>query len=268
MPPRKPARAITLFLSPHLDDVVFSAGALVASLPAGEAVIATCFTASVPDPKGFAMRCQTDKGFGPEVDYMAVRRDEDVRACDLLGADCEHLGLPEAPHRGYDSPEALFGGVRDDDTVGPKLDEQLRALIGEHSPSAVAYPQSVGDHVDHQQVAASVERLRPTLPGIRWVRYYDQPYTARHRRAYPELSFARRVRGLAEVGEDVCVFTHPRIDREPAGHLATKVRAAAAYASQVGYQFYEAAGLRREDEPDELARIAHVLGHREWVISD
>ena len=36
--------------------------------------VVTCFTRSVPDPQGFALACQLDKGLGPEVDYMALRR--------------------------------------------------------------------------------------------------------------------------------------------------------------------------------------------------
>ncbi len=71
-----------LALSPHLDDAVFSAGGLLASLAAQgwRVVMATTFTQSVPDPKGFALACQLDKGLGPEVDYMALRRDEDRAA--------------------------------------------------------------------------------------------------------------------------------------------------------------------------------------------
>ncbi len=68
-----------LFLSPHLDDVAFSCGGTLVGLAAGgwETHLATAFTASVPDPQGFALACQLDKGLGPEVDYMALRRAED-----------------------------------------------------------------------------------------------------------------------------------------------------------------------------------------------
>jgi hypothetical protein len=39
-----------------------------------EVTVATAFTRSVPDPQGFALACQLDKGLPPEVDYMALRR--------------------------------------------------------------------------------------------------------------------------------------------------------------------------------------------------
>ncbi len=66
-----------LALSPHLDDAAFSAGGTLHALGrAGwRVVVATIFTRSMPEPQGFALRCQTDKGLAPDIDYMALRRD-------------------------------------------------------------------------------------------------------------------------------------------------------------------------------------------------
>ena len=76
-----------LALSPHLDDAAFSCGGLLASLAreGWHVVMATLFTASVADPTGFALACQLDKGLPAEVDYMALRRAEDVRAAAEAG---------------------------------------------------------------------------------------------------------------------------------------------------------------------------------------
>ncbi len=72
--------------------------------PGWRVVVATLFTRSVPDPQGFALACQLDKGLDATVDYMALRRAEDVAACRALGlGDPIHIPLPEAPHRGYHS---------------------------------------------------------------------------------------------------------------------------------------------------------------------
>jgi len=89
-----------LAVSPHLDDAVFSVGGTLAALTdAGHDVtVLTCFTGSVPDPTGFALACQLDKGLAADVDYMALRRAEDDTATALLGASNAHLGLLEAPH--------------------------------------------------------------------------------------------------------------------------------------------------------------------------
>ena len=92
-----------LVLSPHLDDAAFSCGGTVAQLAdAGwRSVMVTAFTATVLPATGFALACQLDKGLGPEVDYMALRREEDRAAAVILGvADLRWLDLPEAPHRG------------------------------------------------------------------------------------------------------------------------------------------------------------------------
>ena len=70
------AARTALALSPHLDDAAFSAGGTLHALArAGwRVVVATVFTRSVPDPQGFALACQLDKGLDASVDYMALRR--------------------------------------------------------------------------------------------------------------------------------------------------------------------------------------------------
>ena len=104
-----------LILSPHLDDAVFSCGGLMAQLVDSGwcTVMATAFTATVLPVTGFPLACQLDKGLSAEVDYMALRREEDRRAASVLGVqDVRWLDLPEAPHRGYGSAPELFGEIR------------------------------------------------------------------------------------------------------------------------------------------------------------
>lgn len=118
--PVGPAPAVkVLAVSPHLDDAAFSVGGTLAALAAAghEVTAVTCLTASVPDPTGFALACQLDKGLGADMEYMALRRAEDTAAMAVLGATPVHLDLPEAPHRGYGSAPELFAGPRPDDEV-------------------------------------------------------------------------------------------------------------------------------------------------------
>jgi LmbE family N-acetylglucosaminyl deacetylase len=204
-------------VSPHLDDAVFSAGGTLALLSAAghEVVVVTVFTGSVPAPTGFALACQTDKGLAPDVDYMALRRDEDAAALARLGVRGEHLGLLEAPHRGYDSPAALFAGRLAGDDVDGAVTEALAPWIA--SADLVLAPQSVGDHVDHRVVTAVVAALADPDRTAWW---RDTPYALRH----PDAPGAPEVSGT-----EVAVALD--------GVLDAKADAAAAYATQVGFQF-------------------------------
>ncbi len=214
-----------LFVSPHLDDVAFSCGALAAGLAdAGwRTVLATVFTRSVVPAEGFALACQLDKGLGAEVDYMALRRDEDRAAARVLGfAECLHLDLPEAPHRGYGSAAELFAGVREGDGVWAAVAEMLGGLEARVAPSLVLAPQGLGGHADHLQVVRAVRKA--VHAPVWW--YRDTPYAIRHGDgAAPE-----GMSGL--VGVAVAA----------GGGMARKVAAACAFASQIGFQFGGAEG--------------------------
>ena len=219
-----------LAVSPHLDDAVFSAGASLARLvDAGhEVTVVTCFTASVPDPTGFALACQTDKGLAPDVDYMALRRAEDTAATAVLGAWPVHLPLREAPHRGYASAPALFAGAHPDDVVW----QDVRAALRSYDADLWLAPQGLGSHVDHLQVVRAVAGLgRPTL----WWR--DAPYALKAPDAAPSPDLPA---GLVEVALPE--------DRDRRGD------ACACYATQLGFQFGGEAGMRAalQDWPEPL----------------
>ncbi|RKN47646.1 PIG-L deacetylase family protein [Micromonospora endolithica] len=207
---------LAVAVSPHLDDAVFSVGGTLAALvTAGWTVrVVTCFTASVPDPSPFALACQLDKGFPADVDYMALRRAEDDTACALLGVEPVHLPLPEAPHRGYPDPAALFAGVRADDRAAAALAPALRPQLAD--ADVVLAPQALGDHVDHRIVTETVAGLAPD--SLFW---RDVPYVDRQ----PAASPWHRVPAGVEAGVDI------------SDQLAAKVAAAGSYHSQLDFQF-------------------------------
>ncbi len=210
-----------LFISPHLDDVAFSCGGLAAVLVdrGWRTVLATVFTRSVVPATGFALACQLDKGLPPDIDYMALRREEDAVAGAILGfSSIRWLDLLEAPHRGYHSAPALFGPVHAEDAVGVNLIALLMELSAELQPDLLLAPQGLGNHVDHQQVAAAAMR---SLPLDRTGFYRDTPYAMRQPDAEP-LPFLPR-------GEPSTVPIAAALDR--------KIAAAQAYASQAGLQF-------------------------------
>jgi LmbE family N-acetylglucosaminyl deacetylase len=217
-----------LFLSPHLDDVAFSCGGLVAQL--GDAgwrtVMATAFTRSVPDPTGFALACQTDKGLGPEVDYMALRREEDRAAAAILGTEPRWLDLPEAPHRGYGSAPALFGPLLDGDDIWKPLAALLAELVEALRPDLVVAPQGLGNHVDHRQLITAALAVADPPP---LAFYRDAPYAIRNQRAPPDV----RLVGLPSQAAGIT------------SGLDRRVTSSCAYATQIGFQFGGPAALDR-----------------------
>ena len=212
-----------LALSPHLDDAAFSCGGTLATLAAGcwQVVMATLFTGSVPEPRGFALACQLDKGLPAEADYMALRREEDVAAAAALGVALRHLPFREAPHRGYGSAPELFAALRADDDVAAGLAPALAELIAAEKPDLLLAPQAIGGHVDHVQAVRALDALACPLPVLWW---RDYPYTVRD--AAPKEPLRERFAGLGS----------REIRLSPEAE-ARKEAACAAYATQIGFQF-------------------------------
>ena len=210
-----------LFLSPHLDDVAFSCGGLAASLADSgwRTVLVTAFTQSVTPATGFALACQLDKGLPADIDYMALRRAEDMVAAERLGIDeVVWADLPEAPHRGYASAPALFADLHPDDDVLPALTGFFKQLHTSYQPDLVLAPQGLGGHVDHRQViAAALDAFPPAIIAF----YRDTPYAIRTPDAAP----------------DPAIPLTSHIRAPIAASLDRKISAAQAYESQLGFQF-------------------------------
>ena len=256
-----PASAMKIaLLSPHLDDAVFSVGGLMAALAdeGHELHVVTCFTRSVPNPTGFALACQLDKGLSPEVDYMQLRREEDTHACELLSAQPHWLDLPEAPHRGYHSAAALFGDLAKEDDIQLELQERVSDAVKAINPDLILSPEGIGNHVDHRQVRQAVDSLKERIPTMLFLRWYDEPYLSRHPEQYPEHVSGARKPGWEMLHQRA---TNPgaavvQLDVEP--FADRKIAACAAYATQVGFQFGGAeairAGLTKQGRLTELVR--------------
>lgn len=214
---------VALFVSPHLDDVAFSCGGALALFAerGWYTVLVTVFTRSIPEPIGFALACQTDKGIAPGTDYMALRREEDREFAARSGVGgVAWLGLPEAPHRGYSSAEALFSGIREGDEIWRDVADCLTSLLEVWKPKVVVVPQALGNHADHLQVVRAVDAILGPRNEVVW--YRDTPYAAREPVAKPSPLLPN---GLAEEALDVAETLH------------TKLHACAAYATQLGFQF-------------------------------
>ena len=228
-----------LAISPHLDDAIFSAGALLWSLRqrGWRVVVATVFTGNVERPSGFALACQLDKGLSADIDYMALRRQEDRRACALLDVEPDHLPLLEAPHRGYANALALFDKVLPHDQIEDQVRRELTSVLADVQPHVILAPLAVGGHVDHVIVRRAVEAL--TAPRGLWL-WEDWPYVDRggstERRGSRALTVSSKAR-------------------------RAKINACACYASQLGFQFGGAGALAAalDEQKSEWYRRARAM---------
>lgn len=221
-----------VYLSPHLDDVVLSCGALLYQQAAhGEQVaVITVFAGDPPQNSAFSPFAAslhtrwTDSAALADIREPAeVRRAEDQNALRLLHPSIEvvHLDLVDCIYRRdprtgewlYASEEAIFGFVHPADSAldflcsasPPAPDVQLYAPLG------------VGNHVDHQvlrQIADYWAQMDAQ------VAYYEEfPYSAQPGAVQTAL--------VGSTGWQVSILTP---DEES---LAAKIRAVAQYTSQI-----------------------------------
>jgi LmbE family N-acetylglucosaminyl deacetylase len=174
--------AAHLYLSPHLDDAIFSLGGLMAMQDArGEPIsILTAFAGDPPDWRISPFAAELHARWGKAGPPMAVRRAEDRLAAGRLGASVVHLQFPEAIYRIgeedtflYPDVDAIFGPVDPQDNL--LLQNLLDALGGvEIGEAAVYCPLGIGGHVDHLLLRNAAEMLNIPL-----VYYREFPYTTR-----------------------------------------------------------------------------------------
>lgn len=170
-----------IYLSPHLDDAVFSCGGLIRDqADAGDRV--EIWTICAGDPplgeiSAYAQRLHDRWGLGR--DAVSPRRAEDVRACAVVGAAQRHFDLPDCIYRRdpvtgsylYTGDDGIFGPVAEVETarLAPALARSWARQIP--AEAEVVSPLGLGGHVDHQLVRLAADGMGRPL------RYYaDTPY--------------------------------------------------------------------------------------------
>lgn len=236
-----------IYLSPHLDDAVFSCGGRIhREVDEGRSVlIATVATAEAPGRlSGYAARYHRRGRLGEEA--MERRREEDREAARRLGAETLHLGLPDAMYRagpGGDRPlyprlAALLGRPRTGDPMRPLLRQALERLP---ESELLLLPFAIGGHVDHRLTRGVAET---TCAGREVAYWEDFPYLARWYRPGPRPGPGWRAEVVA-------------VDEAA---LDARCRAMAAYGSQVRTIFGDEERMRRR-----VARaVARAGGERYW----
>ena len=235
-----------MFVSPHLDDAVLSAGGLIAAAASlgHPVVVATMFAGSptAPVTSRFGRSLVEVWGLGG-TDPMAGRRAEDLRATAELGAEAVHLPLLDALFRRdgdgahiYEDVTDVFSGFpAQDDPAIESVRTALDGIVERLRPAALIGPMGIGGHVDHVLVRDAIAGLQ--LEKTHLVTYEDLPYASAD-----AATEAGRIRGLSPVA---VLFD---------GHWSAKARAVTAYVSQLSAVSW------RTDALDDLHARALMVG--------
>lgn len=206
-------------MSPHLDDAVLSLGATIRAESRGDVsidvvtVLAGDISSTAPaDPSNLKA------GFTTAGEAARVRRAEDQRACELLGARAVWLDFAD------DANEAR--ATRDD-----LLSELERRLAGYDS---VLLPGCPLDHPDHRLISRLTLDALPSGQGVGL--YVEQPYAswrALSREGGRSSWRAMSERGLEALELEVRPTTSWRSRRCAPANWVAKARASGEYRSQL-----------------------------------
>ena len=171
-----------LYLSPHLDDAIYSCGGLIAQQTA-EGELVTVLTICAGDPptdRRSPIVAELEERWGEADSPIAARREEDAQACASLGASYLHLEIPDAVYRLgpdgehlYASEAAIFGEVHESEAaLLQRIAQELDLVCA--GRDRIYCPIGIGGHVDHWLVRKAAETL-----GLELWYYKDFPYAAR-----------------------------------------------------------------------------------------
>ena len=171
-----------IFLSPHFDDVVLSAGGLVWELSqCGDKVeIWTICAGDPPADKPLADYARMLHIFWElgEKDVPYSRSQEDVACCQVLGVNYRRYTVPDCIYRYHPGSEQAMINLPDDIKAPLEPEESylippVTDFLRKNLPEGVELvsPLTLGKHRDHVLTRRAAERL-----GIPLWHYADYPY--------------------------------------------------------------------------------------------
>jgi LmbE family N-acetylglucosaminyl deacetylase len=160
-----------IYLSPHLDDAVLSAGGFICEQTASgiEFEIWTIMSGIPPGMEltQYAKGMHDQWGTGTPEETIRHRRDEDRKAASIVGARTVQLDFLDCIYRRGRDGTALYSDIH---SAPDKADEELTsqiadALMARLKPDDVILCQlAIGGHVDHVVVRSAAEMLaRPLI---------------------------------------------------------------------------------------------------------
>jgi LmbE family N-acetylglucosaminyl deacetylase len=167
-----------IYLSPHLDDAIYSCGGLIwEQTRAGEKVeIWTICAADPPDGPLSPFAETMHQNWGLEENAVQIRREEDRKASQIVGAVPRYFSYLDCIYRKsdsgyyYQSDQDLFGGLDPGEAnLINRLIEELKDQLP--ADARIVVPLGIGNHVDHELTRKAASRL-----GISLYYYADYPY--------------------------------------------------------------------------------------------
>ncbi len=149
-----------IYLSPHLDDAVFSCGGLIhhQALSGDFVEIWTICAGDPPEGDLSSFAASLHQRWETGRDAVEKRRQEDKSACQVVGAKAVHFSVPDCIYRRspdtdeplYTSEEMIFGVLDPSET--PMIDQlanRIQEKFPGHGDYRVVSPLAIGGHVDH-----------------------------------------------------------------------------------------------------------------------
>ena len=201
-----------LFISPHLDDAVFSCGGYIGKLCAlGHPVrVLTLFSGS-PAGKLSLLARALHVDWNLPKDAAAIRREEDKQALDVLGAQAMHAGFLDCIYRrDRMSGKPVYtrlGQILGQEAVEEKqLIEEVAEYFGdtlqEGKYQHAFAPLGLGGHVDHLITHAAVRLAQSRCPQTRFYFYEDLPYAISDAPGDERMSGMRSFRCIRKDGSE------------------------------------------------------------------
>lgn len=172
-----------IFLSPHLDDAVYSCGGLIYEyITHGYSVeVWSIFTADPPDGSLSPFAQSLHARWKEKANPSWIRREEDRHALDFLGGIYRHLSYPDCIYRrNAHTKEPII--KKDEDLFSDEYvieNDLLLNLVKDFksrlpSKADIICPLGMGSHIDHRVTRLAAEQLARPL----WF-YADYPYAAK-----------------------------------------------------------------------------------------
>lgn len=175
-----------IFVSPHLDDAVLSAGNQIYSLTKKQmsVLVITVFSQGSNSNQPSATSFLKRSGFTSAAALFTQRKKEDRCALDILGAKHQYLDYVDAGFRNDHQTEAKIfktAFTPHDKTLVTQISRKLTSIFQKKTNSncQIFAPLAVGNHIDHEIVFQAIARVWDARETWQLNFWEDVPY--RHR---------------------------------------------------------------------------------------